>query len=133
MIELLQINPEQRRELDILFLAKYAEDWNEPPPAVHPLYGRELYTKFEVLSVLRGLARSVEPCASLESFEERMRRGPAPDYVFQIYNREAVRIQVVHGRAPRDPPQLVANAVLDGLSKVGPKRTVAPGLEDGDP
>ncbi len=91
MIELLQINPEQRRELDILFLAKYAEDWNEPPPAVHPLYGRELYTKFEVLSVLRGLARSVEPCASLESFEERMRRGPAPDYVFQIYNREAVR------------------------------------------
>ena len=91
MIKLLQIGPEKRRELDILFLAKYAEDWNEPPPVVHPLYGRELYTKFEVLSVLRGLARSVEPCASLESFEERMRRGPAPDYVFQIYNREAVR------------------------------------------
>ena len=91
MIKLLQIDPEQRRELDILFLAKYAEDWNEPPPVVHPHYGRELYTKFEVLSVLRGLARSVEPCASLESFEERMRRGPVPDYVFQIYNREAVR------------------------------------------
>ena len=91
MIQLLQIGPEQRRELDILFLAKYAEDWSEPPPTVHPVFGRELYTKFEVLSVLRGLARSVEPCASLESFEERMRRGPAPDYVFQIYNREAVR------------------------------------------
>ena len=58
---------------------------------VHPRFGRELYNKFEVLSVLRGLARSVEPCASLEAFEERMRRGPAPDYVFQIYNREAVR------------------------------------------
>ncbi len=91
MIKLLQIGPEQRRELDILFLANYAEDWSEPPPAVHPHYGRELYTEFEVLSVLRGLARSVEPCASLESFEERMRRGPVPDYVFQIYNREAVR------------------------------------------
>ena len=91
MLELLQIGPERRRELDILFLAKYAEDWIEPPPTVHPDYGRELYTKFEVLSVLRGLARSVEPCASLEAFEERMRRGPAPDYIFQIYNREPVR------------------------------------------
>ncbi len=91
MQELLQIGPDRREELDILFLAKYAEDWTEPPPTVHPRYGRELYTKFEVLSVLRGLARSVEPCASLEAFEERMRRGPAPDYIFQIYNREPVR------------------------------------------
>ena len=91
MLKLLQIGPARRRELDILFLAKYAEDWDEPPPAVHPRYGRELFTKFEVLSVLRGLARSVEPCASLEAFEERMRRGPAPDYIFQIYNREPVR------------------------------------------
>ena len=74
----------------MLFLAKYAQDWNDPPSVIHPRYGRELYTKFEVLSVLRGLARSVEPCASLDAFEERM-RGTPPDYVFQIYNREAVR------------------------------------------
>ena len=91
MPKLLQIDPQRRRDLDILFLAKYAEDWSEPPPVVHPCYGRELYTKFEVLSVLRSLARSVEPCASLEAFEERVRRSPAPDYVFQIYNRETVR------------------------------------------
>ena len=91
MTKLLQIDPAQRQELDILFLAKYAEDWDEPPPVVHPCYGRELYTKFEVLSVLRSLARRVEPCASLEAFEERMRRGPMPDYIFQIYNREPVR------------------------------------------
>ena len=90
MLQLLQIGPEIRKTLDILFLAKFAEDWIEPPPIIHPAYGRELYTKFEVLSVLRGLARSVEPCASLDAFEERM-RGHAPDYVFQIYNREAVR------------------------------------------
>ena len=90
MPQLLQIDSEIRKTLDILFLAKYAEDWREPPPTIHPVYGRELYTKFEVLSVLRGLARSVEPCASLDAFEERM-RGHAPDYVFQIYNREAVR------------------------------------------
>ncbi len=91
MLKLLQIGPDRRRELDILFLAKYAEDWSEPPPKVHPRYGRELYTKFEVLSVLRGLARRVEPCAGLEAFEKRMRSGPAPDYIFQIYNREPVR------------------------------------------
>ena len=91
MPELLQIGPERREELDILFLAKYAQDWTGPPPAVHPRYGRELYTKYEVLSVLRGLARSVEPCASLEAFEERMRCRPAPGYIFQIYNREPVR------------------------------------------
>jgi len=91
MLNLLRIDPERRRTLDILFLAKYAEDWIAPPPTLHPTYGRELYTKFEVLSVLRGLARTVEPCASLEAFEARMRRSPAPDYIFQIYNREAVR------------------------------------------
>ena len=91
MFKLLQIGQEQRRKLDILFLAKYAQDWSEPPPTVHPRYGRELYTKFEVLSVLRGLARSVEPCDSLKAFEERISCGPAPDYIFQIYNREAVR------------------------------------------
>ncbi len=91
MIDLLQISPAQRRRLHILFLAKYAEDWTEPPPVVHPRYGRELYTKFEVLSVLRGLAHRVEPCASLETFEARMRRGPVPNYIFQIYNREPVR------------------------------------------
>ncbi len=91
MLKLLQIGPEPRQELDILFLAKYAENWTEPPPIVHPRYGRELYTKFEVLSVLRELARSVEPCASLEAFEERMRLAPPPDYIFQIYNREEVR------------------------------------------
>ena len=91
MTALLQINLTRRRELNILFLAKYAEDWTEPPPVVHPSYGRELYTKYEVLSVLRGLAQRVEPCASLEAFERRMRRGPAPDYIFQIYNREPVR------------------------------------------
>ncbi len=91
MLTLLQIDRKQRRELNILFLAKYAQDWSEPPPMVHPHYGRELYTKFEVLSVLRGLARSVEPCDSLEAFEKRMSDGPAPDYIFQIYNREAVR------------------------------------------
>lgn len=90
MSQLFQIGSECRKTLDILFLAKFAEDWVEPPPIIHPVYGRELYTKFEVLSVLRGLARSVEPCASLDEFEERM-RGHAPDYVFQIYNREAVR------------------------------------------
>lgn len=87
---LLQIGCERRRRLNILFLAKYAEDWREPPPVIHSHYGRELYTKFEVLTVLRGIAGSVEPCASLDAFEERM-RGPPPDYVFQIYNREAVR------------------------------------------
>ena len=90
MPPLLQLGSEIRRTLDVLFLAKFADDWTEPPPVIHPVYGRELYTKFEVLSVLRGLARSVEPCASLDAFEERM-RGHAPDYVFQIYNREAVR------------------------------------------
>ena len=90
MLQLFQIGSEIRKTLDILFLAKFAEDWIEPPPIIHPAYGRELYTKFEVLSVLRGLARSVEPCASLDAFEKRM-RGHAPDYVFQIYNREAVR------------------------------------------
>ena len=91
MSRLLQFGPARRGTLDILFLAKYAQDWDEPPPTIHPRYGRELFTKFEVLSVLRGLARSVEPCASLEAFEERMRRGPAPGYIFQIYNREPVR------------------------------------------
>ncbi|MCY4320219.1 MAG: hypothetical protein OXE76_13770 [Alphaproteobacteria bacterium] len=91
MIDLLQISLAQRRRLHILFLAKYAEDWTEPPPVVHPRYGRELYTKFEVLSVLRDLAHRVEPCASLEAFEARMRRGPVPNYIFQIYNRELVR------------------------------------------
>ena len=87
---LLRIGSERRRRLNILFLAKYAQDWNNPPPVIHPNYGRELYTKYEVLSVLRGLARTVEPCASLEEFEDRMRRTP-PGYIFQIYNREAVR------------------------------------------
>ena len=90
MTKLLRIGSEQRRRLHILFLAKYAQEWSEAPPVIHPRYGRELYTKFEVLSVLRGLARSVEPCASLDAFEERM-RGTPPGYVFQIYNREAVR------------------------------------------
>ena len=61
----LRIGSEQREKLDLLFLAKYAQEWREPPPLVHPVYGRELYTKYEVLSVLRGLVRSVEPCADL--------------------------------------------------------------------
>ena len=90
MSEFLRIGSEQRKKLDLLFLAKYAQEWREPPPVVHPIYGRELYTKYEVLSVLRGLVRSVEPCADLDAFERRM-RGKPPDYIFQIYNREAVR------------------------------------------
>ena len=90
MQELLRIESRHRDRLNILFLAKYAQDWHEPPPVIHPRYGRELYTKFEVLSALRNLVRSVEPCASLDAFEQRM-RGDAPDYIFQIYNREAVR------------------------------------------
>ena len=90
MLQFLRIGSQRRKRLDVLFLAKYAEDWIQPPPIIHPVYGRELYTKFEVLTVLRGLARSVEPCPSLDAFERRM-RGPAPDYVFQIYNREPVR------------------------------------------
>ncbi len=91
MPDLLRLDPEYAGGLKILFLAKYVEDWREPPPMVHPRFGRELYTKFEVLSVLRGLVGSVEPCASLAAFEERMRKGPVPDYVFQLYNREPVR------------------------------------------
>ncbi len=90
MSELLRIESEQRDKLRLVFLAKYAQEWGEPPPLIHPVHGRELYTKYEVLSVLRGLVRSVEPCADLDAFERRM-RGKPPDYVFQIYNREAVR------------------------------------------
>ena len=70
MLKLLQISPEQRQGLEVLFLAKHAEEWSQPPPAAHPQFGREFYNEFEALSVLRGPARSVEPCASREGGDE---------------------------------------------------------------
>ncbi len=81
MLSLLQITPERRKRLSVLYLAKFVEDWVDPPPVLHPCYVRELYTEYKVLLVLRGLASSVKFCASLDSFEDRM-RGPAASYVF---------------------------------------------------
>lgn len=87
---LLRLRDDEKRTLRILYLAKYAENWREPPPVVHPTYGRELYTKFEVLSVLRSLSAEVVPCPTLDAFPETAGSGRF-DYVFQIYNREPVR------------------------------------------
>jgi len=89
-IPLLRLREEEKRALRILYLAKYAENWREPPPVVHPAYGRELYTKYEVLTVLRSLAAEVTPCPTLAAFPDMARAGRF-DYVFQIYNREPVR------------------------------------------
>ena len=61
-----RIGAERRKRLDIPSPAEFSEDWMEPPQTIYPTYGRYLHTKFEVLSLLRGLARSVEPRASLD-------------------------------------------------------------------
>lgn len=90
-------------QLDVLYLAKYVRDIEDVPPVVHPEYGRELYTKYEVYRSLLEIGLAVTPCRTLAELLERSR---SHNFIFNIYNREPVR-----------NPETVVSSILSYLGR----------------
>lgn len=97
------VTEQEVEQLDLLYLAKYVRDIEDVPPVVHPQYGRELYTKYEVYRSLLEIGLTVTPCRTLG---ELLARGRSHNFIFNIYNREPVR-----------NPETVVSSILSYLGR----------------
>lgn len=88
MLPLLQLTPDERRQLSVLYLAPFAPERGTPPPDRHPQVGIRPIYHWEIYDILERLGVLTATCRDLDRLPELAKQA---NYVFSLFSRAPFR------------------------------------------